>query len=508
MPTLGESIARRRVFWALVVLVVGPTIALFAYGLAGIKDRVDAEEGRQHERYSMQARELESAVLARLGQEDDRLRQTLTVLEGPALDFAMAAYGRNGGPIHAVRWAADPESPTEASAVAVGLSEGQPVAFLSSASGSGAMAVSRVQAGVVVTYEISADWLDAVALPEAVGQRFPNERSRYHLRVIPIDPPGEPVSFEGLRRALALSLVEEEAFVSRPMAAPFSHWRIEVEPANLPAEKGMRGLRWTMVILFTATVIGVILMGRAITQQTRLSNLQTDFVSHVSHELRTPLTSIRLFVETLQSGRVTEPERVQECLAVISSETDRLSRMIERMLMVARMEAGRREYAIVPVRPDELAHRALIAFRGHVLHGQVDIDVDVASTLPPVYADAEAIGEALLNLLSNARKHGGPNVKIALRANVENDGVVFVVEDDGPGIPLLDQRRVFEKFYRADSLLSRRTEGSGLGLTIVAGIAAAHRGRVWLDSVEGAGSRFSLWLPCRPRRGKSVRAPK
>lgn len=496
MPTLGESIARRRVFWAIVVLVVGPTIALFAYGLAGVKDRVDAEEGRLHERFSLQARELESAVLARLGDEDERLRRTLVGLQARELDFAMAQYG--GGAIGEVRWADDPDSPAAAAEVANDLTEASPVAFLPTPSGAGAMAVSRVREGVVVSYSINAEWLDAVALPEIVGRRFPNERAVYHLRAVSVDPPGEPVSFDGLRRSLALSLLEDEALVSRSLTAPFSHWRIEVDEPVTAKSAGLGPLRWTMILLFTAAVVGVILMGRAIAQQTRLSHLQTDFVSHVSHELRTPLTSIRMFVETLQSGRVSEPDKVRECLAVIASETDRLSRMIERMLTVARMDAGRREYLIQPVRPDELAHRALTAFRGHVLHDAVDVSVDVAPTLPLVQADAEAVGEALLNLLSNARKHGGPGVQIAIRAQADRDGVAFAVEDNGPGIPLLDQRRVFEKFYRADSLLSRRTEGSGLGLTIVAGIAAAHRGKVSLESVEGAGSRFTFWLPSAP----------
>ncbi|MFO0007348.1 MAG: histidine kinase dimerization/phospho-acceptor domain-containing protein, partial [bacterium] len=100
-------------------------------------------------------------------------------------------------------------------------------------------------------------------------------------------------------------------------------------------------------------------MGRAIAQQVRLSRLQTDFVSNISHELRTPLTSIRLFIETLQSGRVKDPERVAECLDIIATESDRLSRKIERVLTWARMEAGRRVYEMEVVRPVDLVRAAL-----------------------------------------------------------------------------------------------------------------------------------------------------
>lgn len=106
-------------------------------------------------------------------------------------------------------------------------------------------------------------------------------------------------------------------------------------------------------------------------------------------------------------------------------------------------------------------------------------------------ADPDALAEALLNLLRNARKYGGNGVHIGFRAARERERVCFTIEDDGPGIPLLEQRRVFEKFYRSDGLLSRRTGGSGLGLSIV----AAHRGKLHLDSDERAGSRFSIWIP-------------
>ena len=302
------------------------------------------------------------------------------------------------------------------------------------------------------------------------------------------------MSFDGLRRRMSLTLPEDEPFVTRPLGSPFAHWRIEVTEPIVGGSTGA-GLGATMIGLFALTVVGVVLIGRAAVQQARLSNLQTDFVSSVSHELRTPLTSIRLFVETLQSGRVTDPERVQECLSIVSVETERLTRKIERVLTWARMEAGRRVYEMESVDPKEIAVRALAAFRAYDLEGQTTLNVTIAPHIPNVTADVDALVEALLNLMGNARKYGGPGVEIRLSVVAEKAGVLMSVEDNGPGIPLLEQRRVFEKFYRSDGLLSRRTEGSGLGLSIVAGIVTAHRGRLRLDSVDGAGSRFSFWIP-------------
>ncbi|GDX83609.1 hypothetical protein LBMAG42_54200 [Deltaproteobacteria bacterium] len=494
MPTLGESIARRRVFWALVVLVVGPTIALFAYGLAGLKDRADAEEGRLHERYALQAREIEGAVLARLGEEDDRLRRELATIEEDRLDAALGSYADRGGVVTRIWRIDDAALPPEAIVAGAQLSAASPLVILAGPPADGDLAVSRLNEGLIVAYRIDARVVDAVALPEIVGRLFPNERARFQVRAVANDPAGSPVSFEGLRRRVAGTLLEDEPFVTRALGAPLSHWRIEVTEPAVGDPTGS-GLRATMIGLFALTVAGVVLMGSAVVQQTRLSRLQTDFVSNVSHELRTPLTSIRLFVETLQSGRVKDPEKVAECLAIIAGETERLTRKIERVLTWARMEAGRRVYDLERVAPKDVADRALAAFRAHDLSGETTLRVDVAADLPDVTADPDALAEALLNLLGNARKYGGAGVSVGFRATRERDGVCFTIEDDGPGIPLLEQRRVFEKFYRSDGLLSRRTEGSGLGLSIVAGIVAAHKGKLHLDSVEGAGSRFSIWIP-------------
>ncbi|MBM4368366.1 MAG: HAMP domain-containing histidine kinase [Deltaproteobacteria bacterium] len=496
MPTLGESMARRRVFWAMVALAVAPAVALLAYGLAGVKDRADAEEGRLHERYTLQARAIEAEVLAALAAEDDRVREALAAVPAESLGEAATSYPDRSRLVSKVWTLDDPDAPPDAQAAALVLSARAPVSFVTASAGDdSALAVSRLREGLVVAYRIDAAAIDAVVVPEIVGRKFSTEGASYRLGAVAADPAGEPVSFDALRRSLALQLLEDEPFVVRPLAPPFGHWRVEVNPPPAREAPAESALRWTMILLFAATVVGVIIMGRAIAQQVRLSRLQTDFVSNVSHELRTPLTSIRMFVETLQSGRVKDPERVQECLDVIAAETERLSKKIERVLTWARMEAGRRIYEIQPLRPCDIAERAVNAFRAHDLDGDDRLEVTVPEALPRVHADADAVAEALINLLGNARKYGGDKVKIRFLAREESGGVSFAVEDDGPGISLVEQRRVFDKFYRSNNLLSRRTEGSGLGLAIVAGIVAAHKGRVSLESVEGAGSRFSIWLP-------------
>ncbi len=484
-------------FWFLIVLVLVPTLALAVFGLSGLKDQRDATESRLRERYLLQARVLEGGIIAQLAEEDAQLRQALASRTRDDVPDVLASKIEASGVITDAWIVGDEGVPRAIEAAASGLSATEPVTFVSIEEGGrlSTVAVSRVREGLTVAYRIDPHAIDALIIPALVGRQFPSERARYGLRAVTRDQAGEPMSFESLRRNLAQNLAESEPTIDRPMAPPFEQWRITVIP---PEEAGAAGsgaaVIWVVLLLAGTTVTGVVLMGRAVVQQVRLSRLQTDFVSNISHELRTPLTSIRLFIETLQSGRVKDPEKVRECLEVIATESDRLTRKIERVLTWARMEAGRRTYELEPVRPVDLVRMSLEAFRAQQLHGEVKVSVQVPDDLPLVRVDTDAMADALLNLLSNARKYGGEDVHIKVLGAAERRWVVLTVADDGPGIPRDERKRIFEKFYRPDVLVSRRTEGSGLGLAIVHAAVVAHKGRVDVESEEGRGARFTIRL--------------
>ncbi len=254
-----------------------------------------------------------------------------------------------------------------------------------------------------------------------------------------------------------------------------------------------------LVIIFSLFMLtGMIIGAVALHRSSRERQLQTDFVSKVNHELRTPLASIRLFVDTLEQGDMGEEER-QQCLAAISSETSRLTRLIERLLDWGRMESGRRVYELRPERVDTLVAEALAQMESQIRESGVEVSLELCEPCPAVRADRDALVETLLNLMRNAVKYGGGGGVIEVRVRVEGKRALIDVIDQGPGIPRGELRRVFDKFYRGSAVRDTSAlPGHGLGLAMARHVVKAHRGRVLLESREGEGARFTVDLPAIP----------
>jgi len=263
------------------------------------------------------------------------------------------------------------------------------------------------------------------------------------------------------------------------------------------------------VSFVSVVVTGVVLVLVFVRREANLSELQADFVSKVSHELRTPLTAIRLFAETIERSGDDAATR-QKCTSLLVAESERLSRLIERLLDWGRMAAGRKIYELRLESVQDIIDDTLSAYAPRTHLGKdLELEVIVAPDLPNVVVDRAAIVDALVNLVSNAQKYGGTPPTVRLLAVLTAKGEVgLAVTDNGEGIPRPEQRRIFEKFYRIDDRLSRTKEGSGLGLAIVKHVARAHHARVTVESAPGKGSRFTIVLPAAPASGDAKAKPK
>ena len=236
---------------------------------------------------------------------------------------------------------------------------------------------------------------------------------------------------------------------------------------------------------------------RANERLTELDRLKDDFVSTVNHELRTPLTSIRSFSEILLDNPDLDPAKRSEFCAIISREAERLTRLINQMLDLAKIQSGQITAVSRPVDLAEVVRDALAA-TGQLLRDKgIIVDVAAASGGPAAWTDRDLIMQVLLNLLSNAAKFcpaGRGRVRIAITAH-EPGWIELVVADNGPGIAPQFREAVFERFHQVGDTLTGKPAGTGLGLTICRMIMSRLGGAIWVDRGPDGGAAFTLRLP-------------
>jgi len=221
--------------------------------------------------------------------------------------------------------------------------------------------------------------------------------------------------------------------------------------------------------------------------------VQRDFIANVSHELKTPLTSIQGFSQAIMDGTASEPEAVQRAARIIHEEAERMRRMVEELLYLARFDADQVEMARVPVDVGELLARCV-----ERLMPQAEAAGDQLILSAPeglvVTGDADWLTQVFINLLDNAIRHTRDG-RVEVTGRRVDGWVEVSVTDTGEGIPPEDLERIFERFYRADK--SRRKGGVGLGLPIAREVVRRHGGEITVESVVGLGSRFTVRLPAR-----------
>jgi signal transduction histidine kinase len=475
VPDTSEFIEFRRAFVWLLCGMLLPSVALVAFGVVAVANERAAVERRLAEEYDARLDILERALLGRLDQAAE------SVLSGSKDPLVVQVTG----PV--------PPELGDAARRAQGLPEGGHLL-----AGTDAQGERRIYALVRKGGRVLAAQLDLAKItaevPRLAAERFPRERAGFRLLA--------PVAGLSALRRIVAEVAPSGAtatIVGRlPMGPPLDGYTLTAElpgddPAAAVAFRNRTLYIGLLVLLYIGIGVGFGLTIREMRRAYRLSRMKTDFVANISHELRTPLTSVRMFAETLREGRAESPEEVRECIEILASESERLSKLVEKLLDWSRIESGRRTLQRERVEVPRLLEQIGDAYRAQQFPATYQTDLEPG--LPEVSVDRDAIAQVVLNLLHNAVKYTGDDKQIRLRARRAGRAVAIEVQDNGPGVRQQDRKRIFERFYRADDLLSRKTEGTGLGLAISKKIVEAHGGKIELETRLGEGSTFRVLLP-------------
>jgi signal transduction histidine kinase len=243
------------------------------------------------------------------------------------------------------------------------------------------------------------------------------------------------------------------------------------------------------VALLAITVVLLVTAILQIGRERALARMRSDFVAGVSHELRTPLTQIRMFVETLQLDRIRSDEERRRSLAIIDREARRLAQLVENVLQFSRGERGVLRIAARPADVGVIVANAIDGFASPVKI-ETSIEEGAMATV-----DEDGIRQIVLNLLDNAVKYGPEGQTIRVDVKRTEESVHLVVEDEGPGIPPRQRKRIWRRYVRLARERTRAIAGAGIGLAVVRELVALHGGRAWCESGARGGARFVVELP-------------
>ncbi|MEQ8842449.1 MAG: ATP-binding protein [Acidimicrobiales bacterium] len=242
--------------------------------------------------------------------------------------------------------------------------------------------------------------------------------------------------------------------------------------------------------------LGTLVLIDDVTEQERIDAIRRDFITNISHELRTPIGAMSLLAETLVGE--TDIEVVESLAERLSREADRLATTVDDLLELSRIEHSG-DVDFEPIELQGVVAGAHDRVRSAAQQRGVEIGVTMPEKPLVVMGDRRQLTSAVFNLLDNGVKYSGPSAGVvSIRARLVDEQIELTVQDGGIGIPRKDLDRVFERFYRVDSGRSRHSGGTGLGLSMVRHIVANHGGRIGVDSVEGEGTTFTIFLPAVP----------
>ena len=285
----------------------------------------------------------------------------------------------------------------------------------------------------------------------------------------------------------------------------FPPWRVEiyqVEGAGSGFLLYKNIFFWMILFMLLILFFGSGLIIRLLMQEVNLLHLKSEFIASVSHEFKTPLTSMGAILERLLDEEIKNPDKAREYYRILRHDSDRLKRLVANVLDFTKIEEGKRKYRMEQLDVGHLVQKEVDSFKKEYRLSGFRVELDMKNGSFPVSADEEALGQALHNILDNAAKFSQREKRIEVSVKRNGDKIEITVSDNGIGITETEQKKIFEKFYRGKQATSVSPTGTGLGLTLVKHIMAAHGGEIIVQSRPGEGSRISLILPVREEMSK------
>lgn len=245
---------------------------------------------------------------------------------------------------------------------------------------------------------------------------------------------------------------------------------------------------------------GRILTAVDITSRKQVEQMRTEFVANVSHELRTPLAAILGYVETMVDVEAGEDFPYKRFVGIIHQHSLRLNALIEDLLVLSRIESRGSQLKLESLSLASALAQTIATLSTSAEKKKVNLINNLPRMLPDVRGDQSALERILINLVDNAIKYSEDGSEVLISCRVHSGDVIVMVRDQGVGIPVEDQKRIFERFYRVDKARSRQAGGTGLGLSIVKHLVRAQNGEIWVESTPGKGSTFSFSIPIVSQR--------
>lgn len=454
--------------WLLLVALVLPSVAVAVFGWSNYKDTSSANTKTQGTARALIAQEL----LSRLDGIRDRIR--VGDYSDPVV-VLVASIPESGGPA-ALLWESDGYAPQ------FGLDMEKDSQFL-----------RQLKEREWKPYRDSGLWLSSVSSANGKGRRL----------VIAV------LGQELVQRVKAGHRANGNDIRFEVMV-PLNDPEFTVGPLGVALGDNFPGFRITfpwnqydyqqfyfraLALIASVTLLGGYLLLRDTLRELRVAEIRSQFVANVSHELKTPLTAIRMFAETLQMRGSLDPEVQKDFLGTIVNESERLTRLLNNVLDFSRIERGERNYRLEPAPLADVVRSAARTMQIPLSEQGFDFRIEICEEVPPMRLDRDALEQAVINLLSNAMKYSGQSREIILKVNSDKGSALIQVVDQGIGIAVQDQKRIFETFYRVASPENDAISGTGLGLALIAHIAKGHGGSVDVESKPGEGSTFSIRIP-------------